>query len=136
MEVSRHWRLNEQRYSLVGEICDSCGVKLFPPRDVCLECEAPAYELYTFTGVGEVFSYTTIYDAPAGFEHNAPYTVALVKLEEGPVVTAQLTDIDKNDVHIGMQVEMVTRKLRADGEEGMIVYGYKFRPIYSPHILN
>jgi hypothetical protein len=23
---------------------------------------------------------------------------------------------------------MVTRKLRTDGEEGMIVYGYKFRP--------
>jgi hypothetical protein len=24
---------------------------------------------------------------------------------------------------------MVTRKLRTDGEEGMIVYGYKFRPM-------
>ncbi len=128
MEVSRNWRLQEQRYKLVGETCDSCGVKLFPPRDVCLECEAPAYELFTFTGLGEVFSYTTIYDAPAGFENTAPYTVALVKLAEGPLVTAQLTDIDQEDVHIGMPVEMVTRKLRADGPEGMIVYGYKFRP--------
>ncbi len=128
MEVSRHWRLQEQRYKLVGETCDSCGVKLFPPRDVCLECEAPAKELFTFTGLGEVFSYTTIYDAPAGFENTAPYTIALVKLDEGPVVTAQLTDVDKEDVHIGMPVEMVTRKLRSDGEEGMIVYGYKFRP--------
>jgi len=128
MEVSRHWRLQEQRYKLVGETCDSCGVKLFPPRDVCLECEAPAQELFTFTGLGEVFSYTTIYDAPAGFESTAPYTIALVKLNEGPLVTAQLTDIDKEDIHIGMPVEMVTRKLRADGPEGMIVYGYKFRP--------
>ncbi len=128
MEVSRHWRLQEQRYKLVGETCDTCGVKLFPPRDVCLECEAPAKELFTFTGLGEIFSYTTIYDAPAGFENTAPYTIALVKLNEGPVVTAQLTDVDKDDVHIGMPVEMVTRKLRSDGEEGMIVYGYKFRP--------
>ena len=40
MQVSRHWRLNEQRYALIGETCDSCGVKLFPPRDVCLECKA------------------------------------------------------------------------------------------------
>ncbi|HID81349.1 MAG TPA: hypothetical protein EYP51_03085, partial [Thiotrichales bacterium] len=55
-------------------------VKLFPPRDVCLECEAPAQELYTFTGLGEVFSYTTIYDAPAGFEHDAPYMVIIIKL--------------------------------------------------------
>ncbi|HFE66147.1 MAG TPA: Zn-ribbon domain-containing OB-fold protein [Chloroflexi bacterium] len=128
MEVSRHWRLQEQRYKLVGETCDNCGVKLFPPRDVCLECEAPAQELYTFTGLGEVFSYTTIYDAPAGFEHDAPYMVALVKLDEGPVITAQLTDVSEGDVEIGMPVEMVTRKLRTDGEEGMIVYGYKFRP--------
>jgi uncharacterized OB-fold protein len=131
MEVSRHWRLQEQRYKLVGETCDVCGVKLFPPRDVCLECEAPAQELYTFTGLGEVFSYTTIYDAPAGFEHSAPYTIALIKLEEGPLVTAQLTDVATDEVHIGMPVEMVTRKLRTDGPEGMIVYGYKFRPSVS-----
>ncbi|MCB8978837.1 MAG: Zn-ribbon domain-containing OB-fold protein [Ardenticatenaceae bacterium] len=131
MEVSRHWRLQEQRYKLVGETCDSCGVKLFPPRDVCLECQAPAYELYTFTGLGEIYSFTTIYDAPAGFEHSAPYTVALVKLEEGPIVTAQLTDVDESELSIGQPVEMVTRKLRTDGEEGMIVYGYKFRPIFS-----
>lgn len=128
MEVSRHWRLQEQRYKLVGETCDNCGVKLFPPRDVCLVCEAPAQELYTFTGLGEVFSYTTIYDPPAGFEHDAPYMVALVKLDEGPIVTAQLTDVNESEVEIGMPVEMVTRKLRSDGEEGMIVYGYKFRP--------
>jgi uncharacterized OB-fold protein len=128
MQVSRHWRLKSERYNLVGETCDSCGVKLFPPRDVCLECEAPAQELYTFTGTGEVFSYTTIYDAPAGFESMAPYTVALIKLEEGPLVTAQLTDLSEDEVEIGMPVEMVTRKLRSEGEEGMIVYGYKFRP--------
>ena len=128
MEVSRHWRLNQQRYALVGEECPNCRVKIFPPRDVCLECSAPAKELYTFTGVGEVFSYTTIYDPPAGFEQSAPYVIALVKLEEGPLVTAQLTDVDFDNVSIGMPVEMVTRKLRTDGEEGMIVYGYKFRP--------
>jgi len=29
-------------------------------------------------------------------------------------------------------VEMVTRKLRNDGDErGMIVYGYKFRPVMT-----
>jgi uncharacterized OB-fold protein len=69
-------------------------------------------------------------DAPAGFEENAPYTVALIKLQEGPLVTAQLTDLDGTAVQIGMPVEMVTRKLRQDGDErGMLVYGYKFRPV-------
>jgi len=128
MQVSQHWRLQEQRYKLVGETCEHCDSKLFPPRDVCPVCDAPAQELYTFTGLGEVYSYTTIYDAPAGFEQNAPYTVALVKLNEGPLVTAQLTDVNKDELAIGLPVEMVTRKLRTDGDEGMIVYGYKFRP--------
>ena len=128
MQVPRHWRLKAERYNLIGETCDNCGVKLFPPRDVCLECEAPAQELYTFTGQGEVYSYTTIYDAPAGFEHMAPYTVALIKLEEGPLVTAQLTDVDEDQLEIGLPVEMVTRKLSSEGAEGTIIYGYKFRP--------
>ena len=45
------------------------------------------------------------------------------------MVTAQLTDVDSGDVHIGMRVEMVTRKLREEGAEGQIIYGYKFRPV-------
>ena len=57
-----------------------------------------------------------------------PISVGLVKTEEGPLVTAQITDIDEEEISIGMPVEMVTRKLRTEGAEGVIVYGYKFRP--------
>jgi hypothetical protein len=129
MEIPRHWRLKNQRYKLVGEVCPHCEAKLFPPRDVCPECGQDAKTVYAFSGRGEVYSFTTIYDAPAGYEENVPYTVALIKLEEGPLVTAQLTDLGDQPVEIGAPVEMVTRKLRNDGDErGMIVYGYKFRP--------
>ncbi|GJQ53294.1 MAG: transcriptional regulator [Anaerolineaceae bacterium] len=130
MEISRHWRLKKQRYSLVGEVCPHCDAKIFPPRDVCPNCGDEAKDLYAFSGKGEVYSFTTVYEAPAGFDANAPYTVALIKLEEGPLLTAQLTDVGDNAVEIGMPVEMVTRKMRDDGDErGMIVYGYKFRPV-------
>jgi|GEM_PF-1044391 len=81
------------------------------------------------SGRGVVYSYTLMYNVPQGFEEQKPYTVALVKLDEGPMVTAQLTDVDHGAVAIGMRVEMVTRKLREDGAEGQIIYGYKFRPI-------
>jgi hypothetical protein len=47
-------------------------------------------------------------------------------------VTAQLTDVDADMICIGMPVEMVTRKLTEDGEEGAILYGYKFRPLLEP----
>jgi uncharacterized OB-fold protein len=72
-----------------------------------------------------------MYNVPHGYEEQKPYTVALIQLEEGPLVTAQLTDLDSQEVRIGLPVEMVTRKLREEGEEGQIVYGYKFRPLLS-----
>ena len=128
MSLPGNWRLQTQRYRLVGEICEQCGNKLFPPRDVCPECEAPAKTPFTFSGRGEVYSYSTVHYPPRGFEEFAPYPVAMVQLEEGPLVTAQLTDVDMDQVSIGMPVEMVTRKVRQDGEQGTIVYGYKFRP--------
>lgn len=128
MQVARHWRNRNQRYGLVGEVCEKCGSKIFPPRDICPDCEAPAKTPFTFSGLGEVYSYSTVYNAPEGYEENLPYTVALVKLDEGPMVTAQLTDIDPGNISVGMPVEMVTRKVRQEGERGIIVYGYKFRP--------
>jgi len=80
-------------------------------------------------GQGELYSFSVMYSAPRGYEDQMPYTIALVKLDEGPMVTAQLTDVDHEQVKIGMRVEMVTRKLREDGPEGQIIYGYKFRPV-------
>ncbi len=80
------------------------------------------------TQCGQVYSHTTVYQAPSGHTENAPYPVAIVRLEEGPLVTAQLTDLGDEPIEIGTPVEMVTRKLGADGERGMLVYGYKFRP--------
>ncbi len=132
MDIPRHWRLRQQRYGLVGEVCGHCDAKVFPPRDLCPECGEEAKTLYTFSGKGEVYSYTTVFDPPAGFEDNTPYTVAMVRLEEGPLVTAQLTDLENKEVEIGMPVEMVTRKLRsATDERGLLVYGYKFRPLMN-----
>jgi len=85
-------------------------------------------EQYTFAGTGEVYSYTTLQETPEGFDEQAPYMLALVKLDEGPIITAQITDIDE-PVAIGDKVEMVTRKLTTEGARGMIVYGYKFRKV-------
>ncbi|MCA9889527.1 MAG: OB-fold domain-containing protein [Anaerolineae bacterium] len=85
-------------------------------------------EAVAFSGYGEVYSFTVVQDPPAGFESHAPYVLGLVKLDEGPIVTAQLTDIE-GELAIGDRVEMVTRRLATEGPEGMIVYGYKFRKV-------
>lgn len=64
-----------------------------------------------------------------GYEDQLPYVVGMVKLDEGPIVEAQITDVNAYALKIGQRMEMVTRKLRAYGDDGVIVYGYKFRPV-------
>ena len=79
---------------------------------------------------GELYSFTVVQDPPEGFEAQAPYYLALVRVDGGNLITAQLTDVDAG-VNIGDRVEMVTRKLTTDGARGIIVYGYKFRPLVN-----
>ena len=89
---------------------------------------APDAEHFQFAGTGEIYSFTMLGNPPSGFEDQAPYTLALIRLDEGPLLTAQLTDLD-SPPRIGDRVEMVTRRLYSEGQSGMIVYGYKFRHI-------
>lgn len=128
--LASNWRLREQRYQLIGNICKKCGAKHFPPRQVCTVCRGTEFEPFRFSGQGELYSFTTLHTAPAGFESYAPYSVGMIKLQEGPMVEAMLTDVNEDELDIGMPMEMVTRKIRQeDGERGLLVYGYKFRPI-------
>jgi uncharacterized OB-fold protein len=79
------------------------------------------------SGKGEILSFAPVTSAPLEFEDYIPYFVALIRLDEDLLIEAQLADCDNPEV--GMRVEMVTRKWREQGERGMIVYGYKFRPL-------
>ena len=63
-------------------MCEGCNTRIFPPRDICPECEAPAKTPFVFSGRGEVYSHTTVYTAPEGYQEYVPYAVALVKLDE------------------------------------------------------
>ena len=129
MDLARYHRLRAQYYRLEGQRCSGCTALQFPPRLSCRRCGRTVLEPFELSGRGEVFSFTEVAQPPAGFE--GPYLVALVRLEEGILLTAQLTDVDAPDVQIGMPVEMVTRRLRELGPEGLIVYGYKFRPAWD-----
>lgn len=127
--LASNWRLREQRYQLIGNVCSKCGTRFFPPRQVCTECRGTEFEPYRFDGKGELYSFTTLRQAPAGFEMFAPYTVGMIKLDEGPMVEAMLTDVGEDELEIGMRMEMVTRKIKEEGERGVLIYGYKFRPV-------
>jgi uncharacterized OB-fold protein len=127
MDLPRYHRLTSAYYRLEGQRCQACGAVQFPPRGACGACRSTALEPHRFSGRGTVFSFAEVGQAPKGF--SGPYLVALIDLEEGIRVTAQLTDVDPDEVEIGMPIEMVTRRLQEKGPHGYLVYGYKFRPV-------
>lgn len=132
MDISRNWRLRQQRYRLEGTVCRSCDAKCFPPREVCTACGAEDLAPHRFTGRGTVYSYSVVHQAPERFDGSVPYAVGLVDLEEGPRITAMLTDVDPERVEIGMPVEMVVRVTNTEGDRGPVNYAYKFRPLLVP----
>ena len=127
MDLAKHWRMRAARYRLEGQRHRPSGAVRFPP-EAAIGAAAEEWEPYGLSGAGTVYSFSVVRQPPAGYEAQAPYILAMVKLHEGPLITAQLTDCDPQDVAIDMQVEMVTRRLRDLGPYGLIVYGYKFRP--------
>ncbi len=129
MHLAKHWRQKPAYYRMEGQRHRTTGDVRFPPRPAMLNEDAEAWEPFVLSGRGELYSYAMVYQAPTGYDQATPYAVGMVRLEEGPLVAAQLTDCAESDLAIGQPVEMVTRRLKDTGKDGLLVYGYKFRPV-------
>ncbi|MGV8176445.1 MAG: Zn-ribbon domain-containing OB-fold protein [Candidatus Bilamarchaeaceae archaeon] len=122
------WRRIPERYNLLGSVCETCKTNFFPPRSVCPKCRRKGKMGKTeFSGKGRVYSYTTIDVPPEGFEEQVPYAFAIIELDEGPRIAAQIVDADKGSIKIGAKVESIFRVIQKDDPDGLIHYGFKFR---------
>jgi uncharacterized OB-fold protein len=128
MSVPRHWREEKPRYRLLGEQCAACGARYFPRTPVCA-CGGTEFRPYKLPEAGKVVSWTVIRSPPEGYEKYAPYVVGLIELDDGMRLLSQLTDVAPEQVKSGMRVEAVLRRVKEDGQAGLIQYGYKFRPV-------
>ncbi len=128
MELAKHWRQRTARYRFEGQRHRINGEVRFPP-DPDADQE---WESYTLSGRGTIYSFSVVRQPPEGYDEQAPYILALVQLAEGPLLTTQITDCAISDIAIDTPVEMVTRKLHDLGEDGLLVYGPKFRPLLMP----
>ncbi|GAB4374771.1 MAG: Zn-ribbon domain-containing OB-fold protein [Acidobacteriota bacterium] len=127
----RYWREIPQRYRYEAARCRNCGKIHFPPRDVCSACRGREFETTTLAQQGTIETFTVIHVAPSGFEDEVPYAVAVVRLDDGVKITAQVVDCDPERLEIGQPVRLEFRKVTEDGKSGIICYGYKFVPIAS-----
>src|SRR5262245_35869095 len=111
MDLAKHWRQRAARYRLEGQRQRTTGAVRFP-TEPSVGGTAVLWEPYALSGAGTIYSFSVVRQPPEGYEEQAPYVLALVRLAEGPLITAQLTDCDPQDVTIDMPVEVVTRRLR------------------------
>jgi hypothetical protein len=95
---------------LMGSCCKGCGLVSFPPRADCSQCLAAEFDFTEYSGRGTIYTFTTIAAAPTGFEDVAPYTVAVVDLEEGGRLLGWIGEtIPPAEVRIGAPVQVVPR---------------------------
>ncbi len=131
MLTPRVYKEIPQRYRLEANKCKKCGKVLFPPRLVC-PCGSEELEFYRLPTKGKIATYTVVRTPPQNFSLQKPIVIAVVELEDGTRVMAQVTDLPPNAnyheyVKVGAPVELVFRKLFSEGEAGIHVYGYKCR---------
>jgi uncharacterized OB-fold protein len=129
LRVPRLWREIPQSYRLEGVKCLSCGSIYFPIRPTCTKCKSKNLELTALPRKGKILTFTIIRIATADHSIYVPYAVALIELENGIKIISQITDYNPEKLELGMPVEAVIRKHYTDGRNGLIHYGYKFRPI-------
>ena len=128
MSVARFWRKIPQRYNLIGTRCTTCGKHFFPPRSFCPDCRRSGNIVeHKFKGTGTVVTHTIIRTASDQFEDLTPYPLAIIELDEGPRMTAQIV-CSPEEVKNGMRVKPVFRRIATDGTSGVIYYGTKYVP--------
>jgi uncharacterized protein len=78
---------------------------------------------------GKLISWTIIRVPPANFEDQAPYPVALIRLEDKKTIIAQVADFVESDLKFGQKVEIVIRRRSQPEASEVIPYCIKAKPI-------
>lgn len=93
--------------------CPECGNLRHPPGPMCPTCGCEKPDYIVAAGRGSVFSFV-VHHAPAVPGKTLPFVVALVELEEGVRMLAELVDVDPAEVHVDMPVELALTKIDDD----------------------
>ena len=91
-ETAHYWegaRAGELRL----QRCRACEHAYFPPRPFCPECSSRDVAVFAASGRGTLYSYVINHMKSPGFE--PPYAIAVVELEEGPRLMANILDCEQ-----------------------------------------
>lgn len=100
---------------IVGSKCKDCGAVFLPPRAICADCLSEDMEEILMKGEGELAAYSVVYVPTtamieAGYNKDNPNVAGIVKLAEGPMISAQVLGLDASkpaEIKIGTPLKAV-----------------------------
>ena len=93
-----------RQHKLLIQRCSDCGTLRHPPRPSCAVCRSFDWDTLQASGKGTIFSFVVNhYPQVPAFDY--PLVVALVELEEGTRLVANVSGITRETAAIGMAVE-------------------------------
>ncbi len=92
-----------ERGQLLIQRC-SCGKLRHPPGPICSSCHSLDWDTLEASGRGIVYSYVVAHHPPIP-PFSYPNVIALVELEEGVRLVANLVGVEREQVAVGMPVD-------------------------------
>ncbi|MEN5114939.1 OB-fold domain-containing protein [Brevundimonas diminuta] len=123
---ARAWRTRHSRYGLVASHCSACDDTAFPPARRCVSCGSRDLAERRLAGRGEIVVLAEDHSPLVGHGGRSTRPFAIVALEEGVSVMAEIIDAEYDFLAPGVPVELIVRKWRPE-QTGLPLYGFKFR---------
>lgn len=90
---------------LVRPVCEECGRSFFTPQVICPHCLGERWAYQRSSGRGTIYSTTVVHRAPSP-ELQVPYELAIVDVEEGWSMLANIVNDGSEPTAIGSEVEV------------------------------
>lgn len=100
----RHFFERARAGQLTGVRCGKCGELAIPPKELCPACGERAWQPVPLAGEGTIASFTVIRVAPRAWAAEAPYALAVVKLQEGVSILGRVVDVPLEKLAVGLPV--------------------------------
>lgn len=90
---------------LLIRACKACGARHFMPRHLCPQCWSDQLEWVQSEGHGTVHCFSIVHRSPTPeFAAKTPYVIAMVDLDEGPRMFANIVGEAAHSAAIGDRV--------------------------------
>jgi len=110
---------------LVSNECANCGALYWDRRNACAQCGKTDFKKRDMANEGEVISFSIVHRAAPNVP--TPYVSAVVDLDGGGVVKANIVDVEADPEHVklGMRVKLKTFVAGKDGQgTEAVAFGY------------